>query len=315
MRLKTMPAENATESQSDLLDQDCDEVVESQVQDDSASAAVKESAVADVADTVASDSSPDPSISEDLYWAEVKLAGAMADVERKRSDLEDQIEEAKECVSKVQSDLKEQESALSELRGQLKTETDELLGLARKLMRVTSGKQMPADDDSSEENAEDGWRLALTFDLMQGVKGLSKKKLELLVDEAPTAGDLQDLRADASQQHKQYHEVMPKGIGAGVCQVIEDRLLEHVTKWMRQSQDPARSKLAEDLLNELRSVAGDWNAEDCLPKETDDEHVHAGYTAFNEGRLHSEFISDDRSKSRQWMTGWVGAERLKQLSA
>lgn len=302
MRLKTMPAENANDFQPGLLDQD------EQPEDVTIKNATDSATDAD-------DNSPDQNISDDLYWAEVKLAGAMASVERKRSDLEDQIDEAKEDVSRVQTELKQQESTLNGLREQLKTETDELLGLARKLMRITTGKQLPTDDDPSEENAEDGWRLALTFDLMQGVKGLSKKKLELLVDEAPTAGDLQDLRASASQQHKQYHEVMPKGIGAGVCQVIEDRLLEHVTKWMRQSQDPARAKLAEDLLAELRSVAGDWNADDCLPKDTDDEHVHAGYTAFNEGRSYSEFISDDRSKSRQWMTGWVGAERLKQISA
>jgi hypothetical protein len=261
------------------------------------------------------DDLPDPNVSEELYWAEVKLAGAMADVERKRSDLEDQIGSAKTEVAAVQANLNQHEATLHNLREQLKSQTDILLGLARKLMRVTTGKQLPTEDDDSESKLEDGWRLVKTAELMKGIKGLSEKKLERLAEQAATAGDLEDLRATASIKHVSYHKVLPKGIGDGVTQLIEDRLGDLIITWSKKTQDPARVKLADDLVAELRDVANEWNQDDCVPKDSDDEHIHAGYSAFNEGRSYTEFISDDRAKSRQWMTGWVGAERLKQLSA
>lgn len=317
MRLKTMPVESETvESETIATDPQIAASVQAE-QVDSLQTFVDNDSSIDDGDQSEEldDDSPDPNISEELYWAEVKLAGAMAEVERKRSELEDQIGEAKDEVAGIQANLNQHEATLHNLREQLKAQTDILLGLARKLMRVTTGKQLPTEEEAKEPSPADGWRFAKTAELMQGIKGLSKTKLERLAEHADTAGDLQDLRATASQKHQQYHEVMPRGIGAGVAQLIEDRLCEHVTQWMRKTQDPARAKLADDLLTELRSVASEWNQDDCLPKESDDEHVHAGYSAFNEGRSYTEFLSDDRSKSRQWMTGWVGAERLKQLSA
>lgn len=66
---------------------------------------------------------------------------------------------------------------------------------------------------------------------------------------------------------------------------------------------------------ELRQLVSEWTANDCQPKESDDEHLHAGFTAFGEGLPHSEFLSDDRAKAKQWITGWVSAERLKSLKA
>lgn len=327
MRLKTMPVEHSTKAASDEASQvdvvnqadDADDLVEQpslslheepdesdedQADEDKTTEATADQATAREVDD------------EDLYWAEVQLAGQMVEVERERVRLEGEIEEAKSIVAACKENLKEEETVLGELRDDFTSETDKLLGLARKLLQVTHGKTLPTGaSESVTDNPEDGWRIALTSELMQGVKGLSKKKLEALVDRAATAGDLEDLRGEASLQNKPYHQLMPKGIGAGVCDQIEERLLTHTRKWRQEITDPGRSKLAEDLVSELREIAVEWNADDCRPKETDDEHVHAGYSAFNEGRSHAEFISDDRTKSRQWMTGWVGAERLKQISA
>jgi len=185
--------------------------------------------------------------------------------------------------------------------------------LCRKLVELTVDKKLPTESDLQLEDKVEGWRLASTADLMSGIKGLSKKKLALLVEQAPNAGALEDLRALASSEHKQYHEVFPKGIGAGVAALIEDALCEHVLQWTKRMEDPARHKLADDLLAELRGVVSEWTEADCVPKESDDEHVHAGYTAFNQGMRHSEFLSEDRAMAKQWMTGWVGGERLQHL--
>jgi len=252
---------------------------------------------------------------DDLYWAEVRLAGSMAEVERKRVDLEDEIEQKKKVVAEVEHELNELESGLSDLREQHKQETDRLLGLARKLMSVSIGKRMPTEENAPEVQEENGWRLLGTAELCDGIKGLSKKKMETLVEAAATVGDLEDLRGEASKQCKLFCKLLPKGIGEGVAQAIEDRLVKHVKDWTLRRSDPDRSKLADELVSSLRKAAEEWTVEDCSPGESDDPHLHAGFTAFREGLPYTEFLSEDRAKAQLWMTGWVGGERLAAIGS
>jgi hypothetical protein len=266
-------------------------------------------------DTDVEDISNEPisDMTEELYWAEVRLAGSIAEVERRRIGIEHEVQEHKAVVAAAEAELSKVQAEHLSLKEQHSAETDRLMLLCRKLVELTQEKKLPTEADLALEDKVEGWRLASTADLLAGVKGLSKKKLALLVEQAPNAGALEDLRALASSEHKQYHEVFPKGIGAGVAAAIEDVLCDHVAEWTKRSQDPARHKLADDLLKELRELVSEWTEADCVPKESDDEHVHAGYTAFNQGMSHTEFLSEDRAKAKQWVTGWVGAERLAKL--
>jgi hypothetical protein len=257
----------------------------------------------------------DPAISEELYWAEVQLAGSMAEVERKRFELEEMIEASRLQVGEASDHLKSLESDLSDLREQHKDETDKLLSLARKLMKVASGKTLPTELDSKESRGADGWRIRSTEDLMSGIRGLSKKKMDSLVELAPTVGDLEDLRGSASRKHVPFEKELPRGIGETVAAQIEDRLALHVRDWMKRQNDPDRTKLADDLLASTRLSATEWTTDDCIPKESDDPHLHAGFTAYRDGLAHTEFISEDRTKAQFWMSGWVGAERIEKLQS
>jgi hypothetical protein len=260
-------------------------------------------------------SEPIADMSEELYWAEVRLAGSIAEVERRRIDLEKQIMDHKLVVAESEAETSKIQAAHVNLKDQLTAETDRIMVLCRKLVELTQEKKLPTEADLEIEDKVAGWRLASTADLMSGIKGLSKKKLAALVEQAPNAGALEDLRTVASIEHKQYHEVFPKGIGATVAAAIEDVLCDHVRQWQKRCEDPARHKLADDLLVELRELVSEWTEADCVPKESDDEHVHAGYTAYNQGMSHTEFLSEDRAKAKQWITGWVGGERLAKLKS
>lgn len=293
MKLKTVKL-------SDVADQPADEQVVEQVERQEVDQTEAESPAAD-----------------DLYWAEVKLAGAMSEVERARAQLEESIQDAQNLVGVAEAELARHESTLSNLKSEHKSKTQELLTLARKLMKLTDGKTMPRDDDEELEDSEasDGWRDAVTAELLDGVKGLSKKKLDSIVAVAATVGALADLRAEASKSQKTLHAVMPKGIGASVASKIESRLAEYIADWSRRHDDPDRAALADELVAEIRELAIDWEKSDCLPEKGDDEHLHAGFSAYNAGKPHSDFLSEDRAKARSWMTGWVGAERLKEFES
>lgn len=305
MRLKAYIPETGEPSSAELLFEDVPleaetvEVVES----------------VELEPVIVDDNEPIADMSDARYWAEVRIAGSMAEVERQRIDMEGEIDECKGEVTTAEAELNVCRATLNNLREQLSASTDRLLGLARKLVEVSAGKSLPTESDLEIADTQHGWRLAATADLMRGLKGLSKKKLEMLVDYAPTAGHLEDLRGLASSEFMQYHEKLPAGIGVGVAGMIEDRVAEHVRRWMDRLKDPAREKLAKQLLAECRDAMVEWSLKDCEPKESDDEHLHAGFTAFGEGMPPTEFLSDDRAKAKQWITGWVSAERLRALNS
>lgn len=269
--------------------------------------------------SVVPDNTPIDDMSEELYWAEVRLAGSMAAVERERITLEAEIQKHKEAVQKADGKLKKCEAGLHEAKESHKSATERLLGLARKLVEITKEKKLPTEEElvRLEAGPDDGWRLASTVELLTKakIKGLSNKKIELLAEHAPTLGDLEDLRGLASKECVPYAKKLPKGLGGKVADAIEEVQEEYLREWTQRQGDPARAKLADDLLAECRELVAEWNAADCVPKESDDEHLHAGHTAFCEGIKFTEFLSDDREKAKQWITGWVMAERGKQLAS
>jgi hypothetical protein len=261
---------------------------------------------------------PIADMSEELYWAEVRLAGSMADVERERIELEATIQKQKEAVQQADGVLKRCEAELYESKESHKSATDRLLALARKLVEITKDKKLPTEEELTQLEAkqDDGWRHKPTVELLSEAKlaGLSKKKIELLAEHAPTLGHLEDLRGLASKECVPYHKKLPKGIGGSVADAIEIAQENYLREWTAKQADPARVKLADDLLAECVSTVAEWQAADCVPKGSDGEHLHAGYTAFREGHPHTAFLSDDHKQAKQWILGWAMAKRMKLLA-
>lgn len=83
----------------------------------------------------------------------------------------------------------------------------------------SSGSTEPLPDPVNEE-----WRAIKTETLIQGIERFGKKKQEALIDLCPTLGDLVELQKKASLQHMQFHELLPKGIGQGIADELEERI-------------------------------------------------------------------------------------------
>lgn len=253
-----------------------------------------------------------PEMTEEQFWAELKIMGSLRTVEQKRYELEDEIKEQTEKVNDAKNVLEDREEELDRLRSEHKEATDLLLDNSRKLLLKSEGKQLPIDEPTEEDEV---WRSKLTAELLKGVKGISKSKLEVLVEVCPTVGELEDLRAEASKQHKEFSELLPNGFGKAIAERIVNCMINWIGECAAAQIDPDRQRLADELVEEIREVAAEsgWLQEDCIPTEEDDEHVHDGFTAFQDGRSHTNMLSMDRPKARQWMIGWVGAEWLSNL--
>jgi hypothetical protein len=255
--------------------------------------------------------------SQRLYEAEVRIAGSMAEIERERIETEASIAETTELLRQAEATANSHAAKLLSLKDRQKTATERILLLARKLVEITQEKRLPSESEilELESNRAEGWRLASTVEVLgrAAIKGLSKKKIEMLAEHAGTLGELDSLRALAVSDGVAFHEKLPKGIGDAVSQLIRDCLVDYAEQWVAHQSDPARAKMAEGLLLECREAISEWQASDCVPTAADDEHLHAGYTAFADGVKPTGFLSDDRKKAKSWMMGWAMAERAKAM--
>jgi hypothetical protein len=81
-----------------------------------------------------------------------------------------------------------------------------------------------------DPDADQSWRAITTLSLLDGIKGLGDKKRDAIISLAPTLGDLEELRGKASIAHKQFSEVLPKGVGSSLADEIEERICSAMTK-------------------------------------------------------------------------------------
>ncbi len=264
---------------------------------------------------------------ERLFWEEVRLLGELRENESQRSKLDAELASARERQRALQTELNNLSMRIPQIEEAVEECCEDTLTLARALWRLKSPAGNAASPEPAaiappateqphaltapvpEESTE--WRNLATAELLAGIKGLGKKKLETICELAPTVGHLEDLRGQASREHKQYNEVLPDGCGAGVAQMIEDRLVKHIADWSKKQS--AGNPLADELLASFRQkVASEaWQASDCVPDSNDTEQTHLGFAAFNEGKPYSALPTQNPELARQWMLGWVCAEVIK----
>lgn len=87
-------------------------------------------------------------------------------------------------------------------------------------VRNDKSSQSPTLDDP---NADQSWRAIPIAPMLDGIAGMGAKKREAILSLTPTLGDFEDLRGKASIAHKSLAEVMPKGVGAAMCDELEER--------------------------------------------------------------------------------------------
>lgn len=120
----------------------------------------------------------------------------------------------------------------------------------------------PTTAEVNEPNTDDSWRLVPTVKILEGIERLSDKKRELIIDELPTLGHLQDARVEAAKEWVHFSKKLPKGIGETMADRIAERVLDEVGKY------------SPDLRGGLSVVRPEEDAEesdtDDQAEETDD---------------------------------------------
>ena len=113
-------------------------------------------------------------------------------------------------------------------------------------------RPIPVDD----LNADQTWRSIPTSEILDGIKGMGDKKRDAILSLIPTMGDFEDLRGQASVAHKPFRSVLPKGVGQGMADEIEERAFSRLRKHQLsleaakqdQSDVEAVNQVVEDLV-------------------------------------------------------------------
>ena len=162
---------------------------------------------------------------ERLWWDKVEVLGKIKDCARLIQETEGEIDGYQDQIKEAKEVLKGQQALLARYSTQL---ADILDGHPLPRNPAAPAGQEDADDPASGGS----WRDTPTAKLLEGIKGMGAKKLEAICEIAPTAGKLESLRGEASMEHKAFKEVLPKGCGEALADEIENRLVDHVAKFL-----------------------------------------------------------------------------------
>lgn len=276
---------------------------------------------------VSVDAAEDKQLQEEIFWAELKLLGELSTAEDVRMEAEDKLKNAEDREKDLKVALDDVRGKIPDLRSDVDEARTAVLAISRDIHTLVREKKLPtrataagvADADASvaAEAAPavdpDAWRKLSTAELLKGVPRLGETKLAMIIEVAPTVGDLEDLRRQASEKHKQFKEVLPKGCGQGVADAIEDRLIDHIAKDAKQAATASgkpQTGLADELVTSLRTEAVEqaWRPADCELDEVDTDLTRQGFAAYRDGKPYTDLPTLDPQLAHQWMVGWVSAE-------
>lgn len=309
----------ASQSQQETADPDPSPVVESP--------AAEEPIPADQVETIEVEATVDKepeSTSEDEFWKKLDLY-ALAEAERRASQLEYRLESLKSEVKETKEELKGAEITIRRLTHKIAEMSEGKEFPTRSTQTPVNSTQIDKQTPHIEKPEPSGWESVPTAELLDGIKGLGAKKLEAIIDLAPTAGKLEELRGEASRAFKPFREVLPKGCGQAIADAIEDRLVQLVAKIdtppASEQVEPRVpspiqtlvAKIESDIENE-RQGEGDvepTSKDDYLPADMDDDDdpFVQGFKSF----VNMDPIADcpriETSEGfhydKNWVTGWL----------
>lgn len=189
-------------------------------------------------------------------------------------------------IEQTKALMVELDKQISYKTDELKSIKDEKKGAVERLIRLEiRGPEMPLKPQPQKVKnsglpnigdpfpavVDDSWRQIPTSKILEGVERLSDKKRELIIEELPTLGHLQDARVEASKEWVHFSKKLPKGIGETMADRIAERVLDEVGKY---SPD-LRGGLS--IIQETGEViTTDIEYEDVEDSPTDEEDTLAG---------------------------------------
>ena len=158
----------------------------------------------------------------------------------KLRDIGNEIDEAKERIALLAAELKEAKAELKVAEKKLlrvskegpqyrkkpepKPAVDERQAVADGMSAMMDAAVATSDPDPLPDPADEAWRSIKTETLVQGIERFGAKKQEALIELCPTLGDLVELQKKASLACMPFHEMLPKGIGQGIADELEERI-------------------------------------------------------------------------------------------
>lgn len=191
-----------------------------------------------------------------------ELAAEMAQQQR-IADAEQEYLQASMRVNEIEDEIAEKKAGLKEAK-----ELQQALYV--RLLAIQAG-ELDADDEEDEEDGEDSgdldsteiydpenhhipqattassdeaWRKQPLRDIIEGTAGCGQKKLDAICEQLPTLGAFVDLQASAGGVG--IHTEMPKGVGRGLCDALEEKVLN----WLSANRD----KFGEAIETETPAV-------------------------------------------------------------
>lgn len=196
-------------------------------------------------------------------------------------------------IEQTKALMVELDKQISYKTDELKSIKDEKKGAVERLIRLElRGPEMPpkpqpqkasgpaseenSNDTSagvSEPNADESWRLVPTAKVLEGVERLSDKKRELIIDELPTLGHLQDARVEASKEWVHFSKKLPKGIGETMADRIAERVLDEVGKYSPDLKGGLSVVRPDDETDEIPSEDIDQETGEVITDDIEYEDV------------------------------------------
>lgn len=153
---------------------------------------------------------------------------------------EQQIEAAEKDLAECAVRRADLEATLKLSKAEYKEALDYLVALKKRgpqssVVASNLGIELPEDDS---------WRLISTERVLEGIENLGTKKRDLILSAFPTFGELEDARNKASLMHKQFKEVLPKGIGSAIADQLETRIGDVMLEFSRMLEKSASGEIA-----------------------------------------------------------------------
>jgi hypothetical protein len=158
----------------------------------------------------------------------------MDDLKRELISLDKLVEDRRQSLKEAQAERKQCLSDLmdGERNGPELPKKPECISYADFLKMKEAAGNDPiaiAGTINKEPNQDEDWKSVPTAKIFEGetIKGLGPKKIEAVCDVAPTLGELEELRNQASLKHLHFCKMLPKGIGEELADAIQDLMYPH----------------------------------------------------------------------------------------
>lgn len=198
---------------------------------------------------------PEPESSDEQTDEQIKLARVAAEKLHAEN-----VELAKAEHTSAALRRQQIETEFKELKAEEKAALKHLTNLLRNgpaypvqrsvIEQAVDSAGKPSTIVVDDPSADTTWRLIPTEEIIAGIKGIGQKKVDAIIQLAPTLGDLEELRGAAGKAMKPFGSVLPRGIGGAMADEIEERILTKMQSHMRAIE---QAKVEADGIKEFTS--------------------------------------------------------------